>query len=108
MSPLIRPGISVLINDITDLDPNVNLLLGATLFYSAYPAAEGKAGIYAKWYVNVLLLSISHTDLAGGDSQRAQGWRRWRRASNQRHSPWDGTSIANLETGCGRLQTPLL
>ncbi|KIO18615.1 hypothetical protein M407DRAFT_31726 [Tulasnella calospora MUT 4182] len=49
MSLLIRPGISVLINDITDLDPNVNLLPGATSFYSAYPAAQGKAGIYTKW-----------------------------------------------------------
>ncbi|KIO28403.1 hypothetical protein M407DRAFT_22455 [Tulasnella calospora MUT 4182] len=44
MSPVIRPGISVLVNDIADLDPSMNLLPGATIFYSAYPAAEGKDG----------------------------------------------------------------
>lgn len=52
MSPLsyiIRLGISVLVNDVFDLDPSINLLLGANIFYSAYPAAEGKVGIYTKW-----------------------------------------------------------
>lgn len=51
-APLIRPGISVLVGDVSDLDSAVNLLPGTTLFYSAYPAADGKAGIYTKWYAS--------------------------------------------------------
>ncbi|KIO22579.1 hypothetical protein M407DRAFT_9858 [Tulasnella calospora MUT 4182] len=42
-------GLSVLVNNVFDLNPDVNLLPGAMVFYSAYPAAEGKVGIYTKW-----------------------------------------------------------
>ncbi|KIO19280.1 hypothetical protein M407DRAFT_223237 [Tulasnella calospora MUT 4182] len=49
MSLIVQPGLSVLIEDVTDLDPNINLLPGADIYYSAYPAADGKVGIYTKW-----------------------------------------------------------